>query len=73
LSYGRKADIEEIMTANQLQTPANQIAANVPVPPSVADEATIVQFVRALAIRQARIDASQAFRAANDNERRTVH
>lgn len=34
---------------------------------------TIVEFVRALAIRQARLDALQPIEAANDNQRRTIH
>jgi hypothetical protein len=43
-------------------------------PPAADDiQPIVVQFVRALAIRQARLDVSQTFKAANDNERRTLH
>ena len=42
--------------------------------PAIEDESnTMLEFVRALAIRQARIDASQGLEAANDNHRGTVH
>lgn len=34
---------------------------------------TMLEFVSALAIRQARLDASQGLVAANDNHRGTVH
>jgi hypothetical protein len=40
----------------------------------IEDESnTMLEFVRALAIRQSGLDASQGLKAANDNHRGTVH
>jgi hypothetical protein len=61
------------MSASLLPAPANQAAIISALPPLADDSGScaIVQFVRALAIRQARSDAGQAFKVANDNERGT--
>jgi hypothetical protein len=60
------------MPASLLRTPAPKCA---PLPFLADDDqsTTILLFVRALAIRQARVDACQALEPTNDNERRTVH
>jgi hypothetical protein len=63
------------MSASLLLAPTHE-AAIIAALPSVVDDTgstIIVQFVRALAVRQARIDASQSLKAASDNERRTHH
>jgi hypothetical protein len=63
--------LEEFMSASLLPASANETA----LPTVVGDTGStiIVQFVRALAVRQARLDASHAFKTANDNDRGTVH
>jgi hypothetical protein len=61
------------MTTDQLPLPATACS---PLPFSVDEDnpsTTILLFVRALAIRQARLDAFQPIEPANDNERGTVH
>jgi hypothetical protein len=74
LSYIPEVDNEEFMPASPLPEIANQTAI-IGALPSMAEESrtTIVQFVRSLAIRHARLDAAQAFKAANDNNRGTLH
>lgn len=64
------------MSASPLPAPANEPAMHICALPSLANETgatTIIQFVRELAIRQARLDAAHVFKSANDNDQRTVH
>jgi hypothetical protein len=60
------------MLSSLLLTPTDQPSV-LPIIGVEDQSQTIVEFVRALAIRQARLDASQAFKADNDNERGTIH
>ena len=60
------------MLSSPCLSPINQACALPAI--GIEDESnTMLEFVRALAIRQARLDASQGLKAANDNRRGTVH
>jgi hypothetical protein len=63
---------EEIMLPSPLLPRGNQES---PLPAiGIEDESnTMLEFVRALAIRQAHRDASRGLTAANDNHRGTIH
>jgi hypothetical protein len=56
-----------------LSTAANQELYIAPSGTSRATPDILTKFVRALATRQARIDAGLNLNAANDNEPRTLH
>ena len=63
------------MLSSPLLSLTNQAGLTNPLPAiGIEDESkTMLEFVRALAIRQARLDAAQGLVAANDNHRGIVH
>jgi hypothetical protein len=44
-----------------------------PIAPTAEPSAVLIKFVRALAVRQANLDAGLNLKAANDNESRALH
>jgi hypothetical protein len=54
---------------------ANHNAKNLfsPIGPVVAPSAVLIKFVRALAVRQANLDAGLNLKAANDDEPGVIH